>query len=67
MAGYGPLNTRSFKNIAANKPHLNADSYRVFAQELYWTIKCSPTKKYYNAPTINDDFCKEKSSTCMIM
>jgi hypothetical protein len=38
--GYGPLNTRRFKDNPINEPTKNADNYRIYAQELFWTELC---------------------------
>jgi hypothetical protein len=64
-AGYGPLNTRNF-NKDSNVPASNADQYRWFAQEYYWTVQC---KKDYKAPISNADYlkCKEGDTNCQIM
>jgi hypothetical protein len=39
--GYGPLNVRQFKDNSLNIPSVNADNYRIYAQELFWTELCN--------------------------
>jgi hypothetical protein len=48
--GYGHLNVRQFKNNPINRPVINADNYRVYAQELFWSLMCV---EEYKDPTDN--------------
>ncbi|KAF2649079.1 hypothetical protein K491DRAFT_735734 [Lophiostoma macrostomum CBS 122681] len=63
--GYGPLNTRTF-NSPNRVPYSNADQFRWFAQEYYWTITCN---KDFADPVKNDDYlkCKDGGSNCVAM
>ena len=57
--GYGPLNTRRFKDNTINDPLLNADQYRWYAQELFWTLHC---EKEFKDATSNADYLELKKS-----
>ncbi|KAI9874358.1 MAG: hypothetical protein M1830_009842 [Pleopsidium flavum] len=61
--GYGPVNTYVFKNQVNNSPRLNADSYRWFAQEVWFADKC---KKSYKPATDNAQGPCENSAGCVI-
>lgn len=54
-AGYGPMNVRTLKDNPSMQPKLNADNYRWFAQEVYWSAAC---KMEFGPPTDNRDQIK---------
>jgi hypothetical protein len=47
------MNTRSFKENPVNDPTNNADQYRWYAQELFWTELCD---KEFKDATANEDY-----------
>jgi hypothetical protein len=47
------LNTRRFKDNPINEPTRNADNYRIYAQELFWTELC---KKEFGDATDNTPY-----------
>ncbi|KAF9874751.1 hypothetical protein CkaCkLH20_07888 [Colletotrichum karsti] len=51
--GTGPLNVRKFKDDKKFDTRFNADQYRWFAQEYYWSVICS---KDFEAPSSNSDY-----------
>ncbi|KAF2122049.1 hypothetical protein BDV96DRAFT_136833 [Lophiotrema nucula] len=61
--GYGPINTR---NLKAGVPQANADNYRWFAQEVWWSAVCD---KSFGPPTDNGDYveCTGGESSCVVM
>ncbi|SMQ52377.1 unnamed protein product [Zymoseptoria tritici ST99CH_1A5] len=50
--GYGPLKVRSLRRSDVSKARINADSYRWYAQEVYWSNRCG---KSYSGPRDNRD------------
>ncbi|KAF2845727.1 hypothetical protein T440DRAFT_522314 [Plenodomus tracheiphilus IPT5] len=58
LPGYGPLNVRTLRSSEASAARVNADNYRWYAQEVYWSNKCS---RSYSALRDNRD---SGDSTC---
>ncbi|KAI9790861.1 MAG: hypothetical protein M1833_001744 [Piccolia ochrophora] len=71
--GYGPVNTVSFNRDHPRDTLRNADSYRWFAIEHYWALKCRPkaTDAAFLPATDNSERacqdCRVKEKCCCIM
>jgi hypothetical protein len=65
-AAYGPLNVRALRKNDPAAARLNADNYRWYAQEVYWSNKCSRVFSVpRNGADAGDDACGGR--VCRIM